>query len=126
MSMTLSLDLENITLNDLISFIQSVEAAGLSPTDSLSLEKNQLVARVETPKVADGDTKESTIPPASTVKHHHHRPYREDPRIKDLGEIIEDFSRSNDFSTIAPLVDPRTLGEAALNSLIEALKYRRG
>ena len=97
MSMTLSLDLENITLNDLISFIQSVEAAGLSPTDSLSLEGNQLVARVETPKVADGDTKESTIPPASTVKHHHHRPYREDPRIKDLGEIIEDLTTFYDY-----------------------------
>jgi len=57
---------------------------------------------------------------------HHHRPCREDPQVRDLGEVIEDFSKSTDFSTIAPLVDPKTLGEAALNSLIEALKYRRG
>lgn len=124
MALTLSLDLENVTVNDLISFIQSVEAAGLSPTDALSLEGKQLVARVDTAKKVEET--HTPAPPSTAKVKHHHRPYREDPQVRDLGEVIEDFSKATDFSTIAPLVDPKTLGEAALNSLIEALKYRRG
>ncbi len=123
MALTLSLDLENITLNDLITFIQAVEAAGLNPTDAISLDGNQLIATVNTSQAAS-DSQTATPPLSSWEKYH--RPHRENSNSVDVGEIIEDLRHGTNFNTIAPFVDPKTLGEAALNSLIEALKYRRG
>ena len=100
MALKFSLDLEGATFDELATFVESLKTAGMKDHDTLTLDGTQLVATVDPPGGQVSDPRRSTATPRQTV-------YPD--AFPGTGNL--DFMK---------------FGDAALDSLIEALKYRRG
>ena len=100
MALKFSLDLEGATFDELATFVESLKTAGMKDHDTLTLDGTQLVATVEPTGGQVSDTRRATTTPRQTV-------------------YPDAFPGTGNL-------DFMTFGDAALDSLIEALKYRRG
>ncbi|WP_314536745.1 hypothetical protein [uncultured Corynebacterium sp.] len=100
MALKFSLDLEGATFDELATFVESLKTAGMKDHDTLTLDGTQLVATVEPTGGQVSDARRATATPRQTV-------YPD--AFPSTGNL--DFMK---------------FGDAALDSLIEALKYRRG
>lgn len=98
MALSFSIDLSGATFEELSTFVEALHTAGMKSNAVLKLDGSKLVATVE---------------PGSTVS----EPERSSASRVSYPDVFPGSGGSMDFMKF---------GDAALDSLIEALKYRRG